>query len=266
MNVTTDALVLKERSIGERDKLLTVLTPSMGKLSIMIKGSNSLNNKYIALGQPYTYLNLELYEKSGYYWLRGGSVIEPFFPIRNDLFKLSLVAYLSDIADDLTGQDVPSVDILRMTLNTFYALSYTDKPLEIIKGTYELRAAGYSGFMPIVDSCCYCKTASCDFYYLDVMNGRLICEGCMNKRSLNIKVKYNADIEYCEEKSVLCPLSSSVAAAVSYALCAVPERMFAFNLCGEGELSSFGRAAEAFLLNHIEHSFPSLDFYKSLKI
>lgn len=266
MNLTTDALALKERSVGERDKLVTVITPSMGKISVMIKGGHSLNNKNIALGQPYTYLNLELYERSGYYWLRGGSVIEPFFAIRNDLNKLSLAAYLSDIADELTGEDVPAVDILRMTLNTFYALCYTKKPLEIIKGTYELRAAGYSGFMPCVDGCSFCKSTSCDFYYLDVMNGRLICDGCLSKRSQNVKVKYNPDIEYSEEKSVLCPISSSVAAAISYALSALPERMFAFNLSGKEELCSFERTAETYLLNHIEHGFPSLDFYKSLKI
>jgi len=265
MQLTTDALVLKERIVADKDKLITILTPSMGKMSVMIKGGHTLNNKNISLGQPYTYLNIELYERNGYYWLRGGSVIEPFFAIRNDLDKLSLAAYLSDIADELTGEDVPSVDILRMTLNTFYALCYTDKPHQIIKGTYELRAAGFSGFMPCVDGCCYCKTTSCDFYYLDVMNGRIICDSCMKSRTKNVKIKYDPDIDYNEERSVLCPISASVAAAVSYVLHALPERMFSFSLYDNEELLCFERTAEIYLLSHIEHSFASLDFYKSLK-
>jgi len=265
MQLTTDALVLKEISISDTDKLITVLTPSSGKIAVMVKGGYSLNNKYTSLSQPYTYLNLELYERNGYYWLRGGSVLEPFFGIRNDLNKLSLAAYISDIANELTGENTPSVDILRMTLNTFYALCNTDKPLQIIKGTYELRAAGFSGFMPRVEGCCYCKTTSCDFYYLDVMNGRIICDSCMKSRTNNIKIKYNPDIEYSEERSVLCPISASVAAAVNYALHALPERMFSFSLCDSEELSSFERTAEIYLLSHIEHSFASLDFYKSLK-
>lgn len=263
MQFTTDGLVIREVNVGENDKMLTILTPERGRIGVMAKGSRSLKSQVLSTAQLYTYGNYEIYEKNDFMWLRSGSVIEGFFGLRNDIELISLAAYIADVAWELSGEDIPAVDMLRMTLNAFYALANRLKDPAIVKGVYELRSAGFSGFMPDVIHCRYCKKDTADRFYLDVMNGALICSDCILRKSTKER-EAEAYSEQEGERNILLPMSQSVLAAVRYALYSVPERMFSFNLDGEDEIRMFSKVAEEYLLHHLERGFSSLDFYKSL--
>ncbi len=263
MQFTTDGLVIREVQVGDHDKMLTILTPDRGRIGVMAKGSRSLKSQVLSTAQLYTYGNYEIYEKGDFMWLKGGSVIDGFFGLRQDIDLISLAAYIADIACELSGEDVPAVEMLRMTLNAFYALSHKLRPEAIVKGVYELRSAGFSGFMPDISGCKYCKTNASERYYLDVMNGAVICSDCIFKKSSRERVEDTfTDLG---ERSILLPMSASVLAAVRYAMYSPPERMFSFNLDGDDEIKMFSRAAEDYLLHHLERGFNSLEFYKSLK-
>lgn len=259
---TTDGLVLRVTDREDNDKLMTVLTPDRGQITVIAKGARSMHSKLLPLVQPYTYANLEIYEKNGSVgWLRGGSVIEPFYGVRNDLDNLSLAAYLAEVGCDVTGEGEPAVDILRLLLNSFFALSGGLRPAWLVKGTFELRAAGFSGFMPEFDGCAECGKALSDPMYLDVMNGRLLCSECV--RTAGRVRRTEMEMEDAGELSLLIPMSASVTAACRYILSARPERMYAFSL-EESERDNFARVCEDYLLHHLERGFDSLTFYKSL--
>lgn len=260
MQYTTDGLVVREVAVGDSDKMLTLLTPEYGQIGVMAKGSRSAKSRSLAATELYTYGNFEIYEKNDRNWLRSGSVIEGFFDLRNDIEKIALAAYLADIACELTGEGLPSPDMLRMTLNSFYAIAKEKKPRHIIKGVYELRAASRSGYMPDLSGCDLCRKESGDGLYLDVMNGRIICSECMMKRSAHVRPSE----EDREHRTILIPLNGSVLAAIRYAIQAPGERMLSFELKGEDENAMFTKAAEEYLLHHLERGFNSLEFYKSL--
>ena len=265
MHYTVDALVLREVNVGENDKMLTLLTPENGRIGVMAKGSRSVKSKTLASAQPFTYGNYEIYEKGDYKWPRGGSTIEGFYGIRNDIERLSLAAYIADVACELSVEEESSFDTLRMTLNTLYAISNAIRPLSVIKGVYELRAAASAGFSPNLSGCKYCKRGDADGLYLDVMNGCVVCSECINKRTQRqMPVKRSAYDDLDSELSLLVPISPSVLAAMNYAVAAPTERMFSFSLDGKEENEMFSRAAEEYLLNHLERGFTTLDFYKSM--
>ena len=259
---TTDGLVIRVTDRDDNDKLMTILTPDRGQITVIAKGARSMHSKMLPLVQPYTYANFEIYEKNGSVgWLRGGSVIEPFYGVRNDLDNLSLAAYLAEVGCDITGEGEPAVDILRLLLNSLFALSGGLRPPWIVKGTFELRAAGFSGFMPEFDGCAVCEKPLSDPMYLDVMNGRLLCAECV--RTAGRARRTEMEMEDAGELTLLLPMSSSVTAACRYILNARPERMYSFTL-EESEREEFARVCEAYLLHHLERGFDSLDFYKSI--
>lgn len=198
-------------------------------------------------------------------WLRGGSVTEYFAGIRDDLEKLSLAAYLADVARESTGEFVPAVDILRMTLNSIYAISRCKHENAVIKAVYEWRTAGYAGYMPDMNGCQKCRLASANTLFLDVMNGRLICSDCLNKTA-NIMsdgaMSAYEDTKF--ERNILVPMGQGAVEATKYALTALPERMFSFKITSESDRDDFCRAAETYLLNHLERNFDTLDFYKKI--
>lgn len=263
MLYATDGLVIREIAVGEHDKLLTLLTPSEGQITVSAKGACSQKSRLAGASKLFTYANYEIYKKGEYRYVKDASVIEPFFGLSSDIEKMSAAAYFCEIACDVTGEGVPTVDILRMTLNSFYALSKGIRRTALIKAVYEIRTAGYSGFMPEIDSCSFCGELNPSFPVLDIMNGRLVCSEC-EKKIENFRTRELNTSEDFAERSIYCRLTPSSLAALRFALEALPTRMFSFDLTYEKELSLFSAACETYLLYHLEREFATLNFYKSL--
>ena len=255
-------LVLRDSDRNDNDKLLTVLTSERGRITVLAKGVHSVKSRARSGTQLFTYSEMELYEKGGLYWLRDTTVVDAFMGLTKSIEKMSVAAYIADLAYEFSGEDEAAEDILKLTLNAFYALANDVRPLMQVKGAYELCAAGLSGYMPDVSGCKKCKKPSSEVMYFDVMNGRLLCEECMHRASLSDK-REAAKSEDIREAVVICPMSPSVTAAVKYVLNAPIPRFLSFALAEE-EIPSFASVAETYVLSHIGHGFESLDFYKML--
>lgn len=259
MKKAVDGLILRALDVGESDKLLTILTADEGRISVMAKGARSMRSKVMSLCHPLNYVNLEYYEKNDRRWLSGGSVNDSFFGLSSDLEGSALASYLLEVATEITDEGVAASEILRMTLNSLYGIQQRQKPIVQIKAVYEWFAASVSGFEPDLGGCAFCGKESADTVWLDVMNGRLICEDCLKKRS-GLREADLVD-EYCV-RNILLPLHPAALRSIRYVLSAPPERILAFRIQDGRAMEDFARSGEVYLLNHLERSFDSLDFYR----
>ena len=262
MKKTVDGLILRESPVGENDKLLTVLTAKEGKLLMTAKGARSMRSKVGALCRPFTYANIEYYERNDRRWLSGGSVNDSFFGLNSDIEGFALASYILQVADEITGEGVDAEETLRMTLNCLYCIEKKKKPLWQIKAAYELYAVRASGMEPDLSGCCVCQRRDGDVIWLDVMNGRLVCDECMKKRSRGLPVP---DVDEYNARNILVPMDVSSVRCAEYVLSADIGRSLAFNLTDRGSIDALCRASEVYLINHLERSFETLDFYRSLK-
>lgn len=261
MKKVVDGLVLKETRSGESDKHLTVLT-DQGKMFFIAKGACSARSKIRSVCRIYTYANFEYYEKNDIRWVSGGSVNNSFFAVGAELDGYALAAYIAEVALEITGEGVAAADVLRMTLNTLYCIEKKQKPLPQIKAAYELFAACNSGFCPDLSGCCECGCAEHGTFWLDVMNGALICEDCQRKRAGNVPAP---ELDAYSTRNILVPLDASALASMRYVCASEPRRIFSFSLREGESMDRFCRAAETYLLNHLERGFETLDFYRSVK-
>lgn len=265
MPFATDGLVTRVVDVGVSDKLLYIITPEHGRVAVMVKGGRSPNSKNTPISQLFTYGNFEINKSNSMYWLRGGSVLNPFYDLSSDIVKVSLASYLCDIANELTDEDDEDSDgILRLLLNSLYLIGRGEKDTRIIKAVFELRVAALAGYCPELAHCAYCRAIYSDYMYLDVMGGKLICTDCIEKRNgkeLDISVEF----EDVPHSSILCGMSPSALAAVRFIISAPPSRCFSFELRDGDELNELTRTAESYLLNHLERGFESLQFYKAIK-
>lgn len=262
MKKAVDGLVLREMPVGENDKLLTVLTAGEGRIYLTAKGARSMRSKVMPICRLFTYANLEYYEKNDRRWLSGGSVNECFFGLNSDIEGFSLASYVVQVAAEITGEGVRAAEILRMTLNTLYCIEKKQKPYGQIKAVYELFAAVASGFAPDLEHCSVCGCRNHGQFWLDVMNGHLICGDCLGKRSGNLPLP---EVDPSGARNILLPLDPSATASLRYVCEAPLARIFAFSLTEGESMALFSRAAETYLLNHLERGFDTLDFYQSVK-
>ena len=259
MKRAVDGLILKESVSGDNDKLITLLTARDGRMSMTAKGARSTRSKMAGVCRLFTYGNFEFYEKNDRRWVSAGSVNESFFGLCEDLETFTLASYISEIACEITGEGVEAEEVLRATLNALYCLENKKKPHWQVKAAYELFAARTSGFSPDLSGCADCSSGEGKEFWLDVMNGAVLCPDCMKKRGVGSIIP---DYDEYSTRNILLPVSPSALEAMRYIMTAPIRRLFAFSVTDKDSAEMLSRAAETYLVNHLERNFETLEFYK----
>ena len=94
--------------------------------------------------------------------------------------------------------------------------------------------------------------------YLDVMNGSLRCGECFGSEA------DNASREGVATATVILPLSPSILHGMRYVIGAPAKRVFSFTLPEEAQ-ANFSRVCEKYLINQLERSFRTLEFYHNIR-
>jgi len=246
MYITTAGLVLRETLYKESSKLLNVLTPERGRITVLAKGTRRKGSKTAASTQLLAYAEMTLFEGKNGYTLTEARCLELFEGLRNDLSLLSLGSYFAEVLETLSQEDSHDPELLSLGLNALYALSRGLYPPEHVKASFEWRAMSLSGFRPAVENCAVCGKLEPDRPMLDTVGGLLHCLSCT--------VHGGADAE-------LCPSSL---AAVRHIVDAPIKRVFSFTL-GEAGAKRLAAAGEAYLLAQLDRGFKTLDFYRSIQ-
>lgn len=254
-SVTTKALVIRAADYSDNDKILTLLTPDEGKLTVTVKGAKSLKSANHSAAQLMCYGEYTMTVKNGRMWLKESNPIESFFSVHASIERHTLSMYVLEFADALSQEGEPAAELLSLTLNTLFELNRGVKPIKQIKAAFELRAISDAGFMPYTEGCSECGEKGDTGYILNVSEGTALCEKCAEITELNRGIEgYNP---------ILWPVNRSVLNAMRYVSECPPKRVFAFTLPDE-ELSDFAAVCEQYALNHIERRFKTLDFYKKI--
>ena len=238
----TCGLVLRETVTRDADKILTVLTPDRGRLSVIARGARRKGSRVAAACQLLAYSEMTLYEKGRWTMLDAADTIELFDGLRQDLTALSLAAYFAELTEAVSDG---SGDVLPLLLNALYALSALKKPPQLVKPAFQFRLMALAGYEPMADGCALCGAPQPENPMLDVVHGVVHCGKCREKGGLSL------------------PLTASGLAALRYVLYGDPRRLYSFSLPPEG-LRALNHAADAYGSAQLERSFRTLDYYKNI--
>lgn len=254
-------VVIRERPAGDNDKLLTLLTAEHGKMIVTGKGVRSLKNKNMASTQMFCFSSFVITKnRGGFYHIYESDLLESFFGLRRDLVPLSLATYVCDVVDHCSVEDSGDVPLLRLLLNTLYAISSAKKPYVQIKGAFEMRCASVCGLAPDLDGCSVCGTGDAPMYYLDVLGGVAVCADCMSNRKLDDAVEREMSGEWTRP---LVQLSPELLLILRHLVECDISRLLAFALPEQLE-HDYQTACERYLLHHLGRGFDTLDFYKQI--
>ncbi len=246
MRTNTDGLILKEQNIGEKDKLVTVLTRRNGLVRAFVRGAKSFKNRKNSATGMFCYSKLSLYKNKDSYIIDEAEPLETFFGLREDLEKISLAQYFSEIAISLVQEEEPAEEYLRLILNSLHFLSKGTLPVEQIKAITELRIMCIAGFMPNLIACERCGEYETNTMYFDVGDGLLYCENCISSTAL-----FQLDI--------------GLVKALRHIAFSDFEKIYSFKM-EDNALSDLSYITEKYLLSKLQKGFKTLDFYNSVKV
>lgn len=238
-------IIIKQSDFGEANKVLTIFTEEKGIIKASIYGAKSIKNKKSGLSQILTYGDFMLND-TGKDLMTVQSIepIECFFSVGEDIQKLSLCVYFTDVIYSLIDTNSPDENMLKLLLNCIYALSYKEIDLETVRAVFELRVISYAGFMPNLYTCTKCREID-NIIAFSVKNGGIVCEGCAGMEDYPI----NADIYH----------------AIKYILTSEEKKMLSFK-ASEEVMKKVSQIAEDYVKNYAEKEFSSLEYYKKISI
>ena len=255
--LTVKGLVVRTVDIKESDRFLNIFTEEMGMISAYAQGARSYKSRKMAATNQFCYGSFVLLQRADKYWVKEAELIESFFDIRHTIEGLALASYIVDVLSFVTVTE-PENDLLRLALNSLYAIANKRYELEKIKAAYEIRALSIIGYMPDVISCRSCAKEHGDFY-LDVIGGNIECRDCHSRVP-----DVDPLLTDRNDARVICILSESAKIALGYCIYSPIEKIFSFKIPDE-DMHLFSRACEEYLLNQLERSFNTLEFYHSVK-
>lgn len=195
--VKTKGIVIAETNFSEADKMLTILTPDLGKISCVAKGARRINNKLMPISQIFAFSDFVLYRGNGNsYYINSAELIESFYSLRGDYDKLECAMSSISFVKRNVQENQMSLYILKLLLNTVYLISTGEKDLQMVKSVYELKGTCLLGYSPRVSCCVEC--GSKELIGFSLKKDGMICEKCgiIDKSLIRMKAGTISAIHY----------------------------------------------------------------------
>lgn len=212
--IKTSGIIISETNLGDYDKMLTMLTPGIGKISCIAKGARRPKSALLAGTQFLCFGNYMMYKGANTYNINSCDTIEVFYNIRTDLDKLNYAVEITKIIRDVTEENENCYKILQLYLNTLYVLSETDKDPELITCIFKMKILCFLGYTPKITECVNCRKKE-DFKYFSIRDNGFKCGDCGRI-----------------DKGALI-MSESTASAIKYIIMSPAKKLFSFNLKDE---------------------------------
>ena len=249
MIITTKALVIKEYTVGESDKYITLFTKDMGKIQVGAPLAKKYNRGLASGTQLFVYGEFMISSSKNTYRLLNVEIIEMFHKIREDLMTLSYAAYIAEFLSQVVSEQDSNERLFKLSATTLQVLSKGQMSLELVRRIFEFRAMALLGFMPELWNCTACGDKIADKklenYYFIPGEGGLVCNSCLIKQSEVITISY------------------STLYTLQYILVVPLEKLFKFKV-DKIITRQIGLVCDHYIDYYIDKRFKTLEFIKTI--
>ncbi len=246
MKFKTKGLILKKQNIGERDRLVWVLTQSHGILRAFARGAENIKSPKCAGTGLLSYSDLSFFEGRDSYSIDDAVSLNQFVGLRSDIENMSLAQYFCELCLTLcpTGQEAD--EQLRLILNSLYLLSEHKKPPLQVKVCFEMRLISMTGYLPDLVMCAECGAYEKPEMVFVPHTGKLYCSDCADRHGIQgFRLPFPA------------------VTALRHTVYADFDKLFSFELKDE-LLAPLSLASERYIAQMAQKDFPTLQFYKQI--
>lgn len=178
MDFKTDALVLRAADYKENDRLLTLFTPSRGKLTAGIRGVRKPNAKLSFAAQPFCFAEYVLAERGGRYTVTAAYLYDGFFSLRTDIVRYYAACAVLEVSGALLVEDGECEPLFIAAVEALKSLSLTDGDAAEVFLSFALTALHEAGYMLDLDGCGICGGEVKGSVYFDFGAGYFTCPSC----------------------------------------------------------------------------------------
>ena len=212
--IKTKGIVLVESNMGDTDKMITLLTPGLGKIGCAAKGARRPKSALLAGTQYLCFADYILFEGNNTYNINSCDIIEIFYNLRTDLAKLETAANKTKIVNDVATENENNYKTLQLLLNTLYMISETEMNRELITSIFKMRLTSILGFTPQIEKCVTCGEKE-NITHFSIKDNGFKCKECSK-----------------QDRGAI-TMSKGTKDGIKYTIMAPPKKLFGFNITEE---------------------------------
>ena len=156
----TEGIVLRRQDFGEADRIITLYSPTHGKIRAIGKGVRRTKSRVGGHVELFTHVNVLVAQGRNLDIITQAEARGTFAAIRDDLWRATYACYCAELVDRMTEERLENRAIFDLLLLQLGYLNGAAEPgqrrAELSVRTFELRLLGVLGYAPELFRCVEC--------------------------------------------------------------------------------------------------------------
>ena len=169
-------IVLRSYPFGEADRVVVLLSPHRGKMRTVAKGVRKTKSRFGGRLEPFSHVNLVLYEGRNLDTITGASTIAAFPKLRTDLDKVVAAGTMVEVADAVAQEEESANRLFLLLRRGLEALEVGPLHSDLVP-SFLLKAAEVVGVAPALTTCASCGRSE-DLNRFSFAAGGAQCDRC----------------------------------------------------------------------------------------
>jgi DNA repair protein RecO (recombination protein O) len=169
-------IVLRTMRLGEADRIITVLTQGSGKVRAVAKGVRKTKSRFGARLEPFTHVDLLLYQGRDLDIVNSADIITPFRRIREDYGLFTAGETMCEATDKMVEERERNTRLFLLLLQAMRRLAEPGAHPGSVADAFLLRLTSLAGFQPALTTCAECGSDQVTRF--SVSQGGMVCDGC----------------------------------------------------------------------------------------
>ena len=183
--IRTEGVILRRKNFGETDRLLTIFTRKLGRISVIAKAVRKPTSRKTGHLEPFMRSMLLIAKGRNLHILTQAETIDAYIPLRENLAGIGYGSYVVELLDAFTYEEGSNLILYKLLTSTMEYLSQGDSPHVVLR-YYELRLLEEVGFRPEFFTCVACgKEIQEEDQFFSGKFGGVVCPACSEKERGN---------------------------------------------------------------------------------
>lgn len=174
-----EAVVLRTRKLAEADRIITLLTREHGVVRAVAKGVRRTNSKFGARLEPFTHVDLQLYEGRNLDTITQAVTRAPYgAAIGSDYERYTAASVMLETAERLVVEErQPALQQYLLLVGALRAMAAGEHKAGDILASFLLRSLAVAGYAPSFDGCARCGVLGPHAFFHPSAGG-VLCNDC----------------------------------------------------------------------------------------
>lgn len=173
-----EGIVLKSRSYGESNKIVTIMTREAGKVTVMARGAKKPTSRLAGVTQTFMHGLYVVQRSSGMGTLQQGEHLASMRHIQTDIVATAYASYIVELLDRIVEEGSPEPFAFEVLQQALHAIEEEYDP-EAIALFVDWKLLPYTGVQPILHACASCGAIEGEFAFSFAQGGYL-CHRCFH--------------------------------------------------------------------------------------